>query len=709
MYLFRIENSECCQNDLVKIFVCFRLTVKMASVKTSVLLEYLQCTLCMEDMKRSCILQCHHSFCIDCLEKYSTSQATADHRKITCPICRTDSNVPNGDLNKLPNNFFMDDLKDLIIQEAEVEVDSTYVVSSSAVDGNNLLCSQENCEGKPVKYCTNDQEYLCQVCAEEHAAHRFTKKHQTITAEEAFVKMSAAAKSYHPCSLHPKQTLDMYCKICEKIICKGCLSADHREHHFTTLDPFIKPCQMRLHSLLERVDKLLKCVEIAMKNAKQEVIKAQHHIVKLKAEVSSTFAEIRQKLAKQEKILLSDLDTAANKVHGVASSTHEKQKLVDENLESLRLQGYNLLTEGDVFDQVSSLPNLEEAVDKLTHIPGVVWLHENKTINPSEVDHFTLMEYHSRNTQQYQQNDTTGATGASKVEYHQQIPESKENGELVTFNVGDKGTGICSYNNIIFLVRLEHPFLYMYGSTGELIKKHPIQGIHGPRDLILTEGNDGAILVIISDTPCLHFISVRRVNDTCVLGPTTIQPIAKSAWGICVNDVNNLVIANRNKKTIHGYSNSFENLFIIKLPFDMTPAYMTMNPSGGYILTDSVYNQIIWIDGKGRSQKCYRDKAHGTQFTDLRGLAMDKENRCIVADRSSNQLLLFSEDGVQSLARDTLVKPYNMYYDHETDKLYVITFCGKVIVYDYYKLLGEKRDEQCATINLYIQPIASKA
>ena len=160
----------------------------MATVKKSVLMEYLQCTLCMEDMQRSCVLQCHHSFCVDCLQKY-IAQAT-DLQKLTCPICRKVTNLPDGDLTNLQPNFFMDSLKELITNETDGDGDEVKVkVSAEKVA---VTCSLEDCHGEAVRYCTSCQEYLCQTCNDEHDASRFNRKHQTITAAEAKSKMTSA-------------------------------------------------------------------------------------------------------------------------------------------------------------------------------------------------------------------------------------------------------------------------------------------------------------------------------------------------------------------------------------------------------------------------------------------------------------------------------------------------------------------------------------
>ena len=677
----------------------------MATVKKSVLMEYLQCTLCMEDMQRSCILQCHHSFCVDCLQKY-IAQAT-DPQKLTCPICRKVTTLPEGDLTNLPPNFFMDNLKELITNETDGDEDEMKVTASA--DREVVECSLENCQGEAVMYCTNDQEYLCQTCTDEHSVGRFTRKHQTITAAEAKGKVTSSTKSHHPCGRHPNQMLNMYCKTCDEIICHECFDTDHSDHHITSLRPFVKPCEERLDTLLKRIDKLLKCVDLARQTSQKQVYKAQHHIVSLKTQVTSTFKQIREKLAQQEERLMSDLEKAATRVDKVAASTENEQQLAEVNLESLRFLGQSLLT-GDVYDQMSNLPSLEEAVEKRwrTEIPGVVWMDESdqdeKKINMSDVDHLTLTETSHTTVLQCPEGDTGidkvtflegGAVNVTDAVCNKPDQQTSESGEITRFGADREVTGICLYNNTIFLVEWGGA-LYMYSSSDDLMKRHVVDGTRSSWDVTVMTQDDGDKLIITSRDPrCLYYIPVQSVGDTCTLGTTHSKQLNYAPGGLCVNHNNNLVVADPGNASLHVYNSSGDEINMIKLPSGATPRYLTSDPSGGYIVTDSGSRQIIWIDGQGAQQRRHQDTACGVTLSGLRGVVRDSENRYLVADNGNNQLLLFSKDGgdVRCLVKDKITSPRSLYLDQQQDKLYVgtCTSPGHVVVYDYYKLLGENK------------------
>ena len=666
-------------------------------MKKSVLMEYLQCTLCMEDMQRSCILQCHHSFCVDCLTKY-IAQAT-DPQKMTCPICRKVTTLSEGDLTTLPPNFFMDNLKDLITKETNDDIDMIEKDKASvSADREALVCSLEDCQGEAVMYCTVDQEYLCQTCADEHAAGRFTRKHKTVSVDEAEIKMKSST-SHHHCGRHSDYLLDMYCKVCDKIICHECFNSEHSGHHITTLHHFIKPCEERLNTIMKRIDKLLKCVDLVRQTSQQQLDKAQHHIVSLKTQVTSTFTQIRAKLVKQEERLMSDIETAAARVDKVALSTQDEQQLAEVHLESLRFLGRSL-TEGDVYDQMSNLSNLEEAVEKRwrREIPGVVWkAQDKKKINMSDVDHLTLTETsHTTSVLPCLEEGALNVTGAVCDKPDQLTSQTKEYREITRFTVGGFVNGICYYNNTIFTAKGNDSSLYMYSSTGVLIKKHVIQGMNYPYDLTLMSRDDGDKLIITDyNTKCLHLVPVKTVGDKCELGTTQSQKLSYNPHAVDVINNDNLVVTDYNGQCLHVYDNSGQNICTMRLPSGVNPLYLSADPSGGYVITGNPsgqHGQIIWVDEGGNEKKRHQDTACGISLSTMHGIVRDRDSRYIVAGYGNNQLLLFSRDGesVRCLVKEKIMEPYSLFLDRQQNKLYVGTQEGEVVIYDYYMLLGEQ-------------------
>ena len=74
----------------------------------------------------------------------------------------------------------------------------------------------------------------------------------------------------------------------------------------------------------------------------------------------------------------------------------------------------------------------------------------------------------------------------------------------------------------------------------------------------------------------------------------------------------------------------------------------------------------------------------------------------MVADWENNQLLLCSNDGesIKCLAKNKIIEPCGIFLDSEHDKLYVASYDGKIMKYDYYKLIGEERSVKYLTVVL---------
>ena len=364
---------------------------------------------------------------------------------------------------------------------------------------------------------------------------------------------------------------------------------------------------------------------------------------------------------------MSDLKKAAARVDKVASATQDQQQLIEVNLESLRFLGQSLLT-GDVYDQMSNLPSLEEAVEKRwrTEIPGVAWKEQSdqdEKINMSDADHLTLRETsHTTSVLQRPEEGAVNVTGAVCDKPDQQTSAAKEDGEITRLTVYGGVYGICLYNNTIFTAMYNDRTLYMYSSsTGVLIKKQVINQMKQPWDITLMTHHKRAKLIITDCyANCLHLVPVKTVGDKCELGPASSQKLNYTPYGVCVNYQKNLVVADQIGKCLHIYNRtSVQNISTVRLPSDVSPMYLSADLSGGYVITDKAYGQITWVDEDGKENKRHRGPTFGPTVSLMRGIVRAIDNRYIVADYGRNKLLLFSQDGgnVRCLIKDKIIKP----------------------------------------------------
>ena len=83
--------------------------------------QFLICKICFEVFKMPKTLSCLHTFCADCLDKHLEAESdrqsyrfTAYSRAISCPICRKKTEMPTGGVKRLPDNFLVASLAEII-------------------------------------------------------------------------------------------------------------------------------------------------------------------------------------------------------------------------------------------------------------------------------------------------------------------------------------------------------------------------------------------------------------------------------------------------------------------------------------------------------------------------------------------------------------------------------------------------------------------
>ncbi|KAG9329481.1 hypothetical protein JZ751_004498, partial [Albula glossodonta] len=163
---------------------------KMAS-KALIHEEELCCSVCCDIFKEPVVLECSHSFCRTCLQRYWQGKSSRE-----CPFCRRKSSVDKPPVNLVLKNIVEAYLK----QKGE----------SEAEQKSETCCSLHG--EKFLLFCQDDQEPLCLVCqtSEKH------KNHQLCPVEEAALDLKEELKT----ALSPmKEKLERFTKVqqeCEK-------------------------------------------------------------------------------------------------------------------------------------------------------------------------------------------------------------------------------------------------------------------------------------------------------------------------------------------------------------------------------------------------------------------------------------------------------------------------------------------------------------
>ena len=158
--------------------------------------KFLECRLCSRTYRNPKILVCQHTFCADCLETHYEMDEQerpyrfllSHNRDLCCPCCRARTPLPTGGVWRLPDNFLIANLTDVIRRRGPA-------VAAKSGGGGCEICRpvsivwNEDRSGSvedlrqhtaTVK-CVDCDKQLCADCAELHRETKVTASHVLFT------------------------------------------------------------------------------------------------------------------------------------------------------------------------------------------------------------------------------------------------------------------------------------------------------------------------------------------------------------------------------------------------------------------------------------------------------------------------------------------------------------------------------------------------
>lgn len=170
--------------------------------------EFLVCKICLEQYKTPKCLACLHTFCESCIEEHAFSENTykkySDYRDFTCPLCRKRTQLPAGGVKKLPDNFLVTSLQDVVNRQRPA---SNYPFCD--------ICRTLNRRHRDAQAkCIDCGKLLCRSCTEQHRETRVTKNHSIIDVD---------TEKDIECKEHKEELVRFYCMPCETAVCLSSL------------------------------------------------------------------------------------------------------------------------------------------------------------------------------------------------------------------------------------------------------------------------------------------------------------------------------------------------------------------------------------------------------------------------------------------------------------------------------------------------------
>ena len=234
--------------------------------------DLFKCPVCLEDMleRNPRLLSCHHTFCESCLNILIQDQ------KISCPTCRTETAVQEGDVTKLKKDFRLLQMKE--------EMEKTFKKQTRQCQ----VCK----ESLGISMCENCNKLICESCQEKHLKLKVFMDHHI----------------QELCSKHPECGISHICMKCVESVCVNCILVDHCDHEdqihvykegVHTLVSYVKDCKEQIEKIINKNSELRNRKQVKkelVKEAKFELEEEHKKITQARVELERKIDEINIKL-----------------------------------------------------------------------------------------------------------------------------------------------------------------------------------------------------------------------------------------------------------------------------------------------------------------------------------------------------------------------------------------------------------------------------
>ncbi|XP_014784913.1 serine-rich adhesin for platelets [Octopus bimaculoides] len=229
--------------------------------------QFLVCKICYEAYKNPKTLTCLHTFCSNCLQKHvdseqeRTSRYTLYSRHVYCPICRKKTEIPTGGIRRLPDNFLVSNLTDVLNRLKTTKVQPCEICHTVR-SRSNEACSK----------CLECSKLMCKSCVKLHMTTKVTQNHSLFDLE---------GEKDIECKAHSGEIMRFYCEPCDECVCVVCTFQEHRDHEIcsfsegsakykSTIENLLSHGKDRLIDLRMKLGMINKC-EGALKDTRERI------------------------------------------------------------------------------------------------------------------------------------------------------------------------------------------------------------------------------------------------------------------------------------------------------------------------------------------------------------------------------------------------------------------------------------------------------
>lgn len=166
-----------------------------------------------------------------------------------------------------------------------------------------MICEHCDSGDSAISHCSNCRVYMCKFCVTAHKRILATKDHKSLSLEEVRRLGTKIPKKPAMCSKHSGETLKLFCKTCQRIICTDCIIVDHCNHKYS----FVAEVATKERKILQAVLQETKSKERAVEEGLKALETMKNHVHDKAATVNKDVDAFFDKQVKELEHLRADL------------------------------------------------------------------------------------------------------------------------------------------------------------------------------------------------------------------------------------------------------------------------------------------------------------------------------------------------------------------------------------------------------------------
>ena len=554
--------------------------------------DHTECSVCLESMltKDPRLLTCGHSFCNPCIQKL------ADKDTITCPICRKETKLTIGGVEKLPK----------------------FNKGSTGYCG---LCLRHNKHINATHTCDKcSNKMICGSCADMHSRFEVLMSHQLKP-----IKISVEEKS-KTCQLH-NQPLGYFCPVCLTTLCLDCIYInDHKGHEnkITDIDKGVSEMKSTIISFNQELDDKRTGLNKNIRYMKRELKNMDESTKELES-IRKTLKEYLHQTDESTKILRGHHQDLRDRLSKMRNMEKEVENLGDEFKDIMADAGHAYLNETTDYLKKGQgvMKSLEKPVKGFTtakYVPGNL------------CGQVGILQFSFQPTKNICAEDLSlkkpelvkeiKAGGSAQMAYPREILAVGD-GTVILVNEG---------SNILQRIDLKGNIVQVY-NMGKAVRSAAVQD-----DCMVVGSDDKTITKLKLDE------SIPRV---------TYKPKVNDISRVTVTGVNVIISDHQSNGKIYEFNTKDTKVCVSGLKYPWFVNTENIKDQQFFVVNEN--NKKIKMYSNDWKLVQSIDNREGTLFKNAHGIAITPRGKVLIADHDAHTVSEFKLDG--TFIRDILTNP----------------------------------------------------